>query len=122
MNTTVLVVDDENLVQRLTTTILERAGLAVLLVASGEEALSLCEDEAQDIQAVLLDLTMPGMDGVETFRQLRRVRPSLPVILSSGYVETEIRTRFSGEGPAGFIQKPYRANELLEKVREVIAA
>ena len=67
---------------------------------------------------VLLDLTMPRMDGEETFRELRRIRPDVRVIISSGYNEQESTNRFAGKGLAGFIQKPYGVRPLVEKIRQ----
>ena len=60
------------------------------------------------------------MDGEETFRQLRRIRPDVKTILSSGYNAQDVTNRFAGRGLAGFIQKPYRVRALLETVREVL--
>jgi len=60
---------------------------------------------------------MPDMDGEETFRELEKIRADVPVILSSGYSEQEVSSRFSGDGPAGFIQKPYLLATLRDKVR-----
>lgn len=65
---------------------------------------------------------MPRMDGEETFRELRRIKPDVRVVLSSGYNEQEVTQKFIGKGLAGFIQKPYRMAELGRKLREVIEA
>jgi CheY-like chemotaxis protein len=69
---------------------------------------------------VLLDLTMPHLDGEACFRELRRVRADVRVVLSSGYNEQELINRFAGKGLAGFIQKPYRPAQLADKLREVL--
>jgi len=74
------------------------------------------------IDAVLLDLSMPGLSGEETFPLLLEIRPDLPVILSSGYDNSEVARRFAGAGPAGFIQKPYRPAELVSVIRRCVAA
>jgi YesN/AraC family two-component response regulator len=68
---------------------------------------------------VILDLTMPHMDGEQAFRELRRIKPGLRVIVSSGYNEQDVARRFVGKGLAGFIQKPYKVSELGQKLREV---
>ena len=75
-----------------------------------------------EIVVVLLDLTMPHLDGEETFRELRRIRPDVRVILCSGYNEQETTNRFAGKGLAGFIQKPYGLRPLGEKMRQVLEA
>lgn len=117
---TVLVVDDEPLIRTVTRTILERAGCKVLTAAHGREALDLAARHADEIRAVILDLTMPEMDGAETLRELRRLRIDTPVLLASGYSEEEATGQFVGAGLAGFLQKPYLATQLLEKLQRVM--
>jgi two-component system cell cycle sensor histidine kinase/response regulator CckA len=117
---TVLVVDDQEAVRNVARQMLERAGLTVLLASNGHQAIKTFRKHAGEIAIVLLDLTMPDMDGEEVFRSLRRIRPDAQVILSSGYGEDEIAPRLAGESPAGFLQKPYQAAELLAKVRRAM--
>ena len=74
---------------------------------------------ADRVRAVLLDMTMPRLDGEETFLELRRRRADLPVVLTSGYAEPELLRRPT-RGPATFIQKPYRAAELVDTLLELI--
>ena len=69
---------------------------------------------------MLLDLTMPRMDGVEAFRELRRIRPDVRVLLCSGYNEQDVTRRFLGQGVAGFIQKPYRIKDLLAEILSIL--
>ncbi|WBL36438.1 PAS domain S-box protein [Tepidiforma flava] len=116
---TILVVDDDETVRTVTRRMLEQAGYTVLLAADGSEALR-CYRERPGIDLVLLDMTMPHMDGEETFRELRRIDPRVRVLLTSGYNEQDATDRFAGKGLAGFIQKPYRPLDLLEKVREAL--
>jgi len=117
---TVLVVDDEEMVCSLAKEMLEQAGVTVLTAADGQEALEVFREYADEIAAVLLDMIMPRMDGEETFREIRRIKPDVRVILSSGYNEEEATERFAGKGLAGFIQKPYRAAALIAKMQEVL--
>jgi len=98
---------------------LELSGFTVLLAADGAEAVALYR-ERPGIDLVLLDLTMPAMDGEETFRELRRLDPGVRVILTSGYSEQDAADRFAGTGLAGFIQKPYRPQDLIETVRAAL--
>ncbi|MEJ5221786.1 MAG: PAS domain S-box protein, partial [Tepidiforma sp.] len=116
---TILVVDDDETVRNVTRRMLQHAGYTVLLAADGAEALA-CYRDHPGIDLVLLDMTMPHMDGEETFRELRRVDPRVRVLLTSGYNEQDATERFAGKGLAGFIQKPYRPLDLLEKVREAL--
>jgi CheY-like chemotaxis protein len=118
---TVLVVDDEQIVRRAVKTMLERYGYSVVLAEDGREAVELYRVLPDKIALILLDMTMPLMGGEETFRELRTIRPDVRVVLSSGYNEVEAVRRFTGKGLAGFIQKPYSAIALTEKVRSVLA-
>jgi CheY-like chemotaxis protein len=117
---TVLVVDDEAVVQRLASTTLERYGYEVLLASNGKEALDMVGSAGNRISLVLLDMTMPVMSGEETLAKLRTLCPSVKVIASSGYNEIEALRRF-GTGISAFLQKPYRATQLVEKVKLTLA-
>ncbi|MGB0580130.1 MAG: response regulator [Limisphaerales bacterium] len=117
----VLIVDDEETVRTTTARMFESAGYQTVLAEDGCEGLSIFKERADEIQLVMLDLTMPHMDGVETFREIRQVRPEASVILMSGYNEQEAVRHFTGKGLAGFIQKPFTIKALLGRVREVLA-
>jgi nitrogen-specific signal transduction histidine kinase/CheY-like chemotaxis protein len=117
---TVLVVDDEQIVRRSAKAMLERYGYSVVVAENGKEAVELYRVLADRIDLVLLDMTMPLMGGEETFRNLKMIRGDVRVILSSGYNEAEAVRRFTGKGLAGFLQKPYSAVTLAEKVRSVL--
>jgi CheY-like chemotaxis protein len=116
----VLVVDDEEGVRKIAKMILEEYGFTILTAEGGREALETFKAQSARVAAVILDLTMPQLDGLQTFQELRRLCPDVKVILSSGYSEEEAMSRFVGEGLAGFIQKPYNAVGLLEKVKQVL--
>jgi len=116
----VLVVDDEPVIRDMAVMMLKEIGVMEVLTASdGEEALEIYKREQHNIGLVLLDLTMPRMNGEETFSQLRRVNTDVRVVLSSGYSESDIQDRFAGKGLYGFIQKPYMSEVLQDVVREV---
>jgi len=108
---TALVVDDEEAVRNLATRMLERRGLHVLTACDGVEALEIFRERHEDIVIVLLDMTMPRMNGEETFRALRAIDPSVKVVLSSGYNEQDATSRFVGKGLTGFIRKPFTLND-----------
>jgi PAS domain S-box-containing protein len=116
----VLLVDDEETVRTVGRQMLERAGFRVLIAADGREALEIFCQQPNDVTCVLLDLTMPNMDGEETFRELRGVKDDVRVILSSGYNEQEAVNRFTVKGLAGFIQKPYQYSSLTQKLQQVL--
>ena len=117
---TILVVDDEETVCTIAKRMLEWMGFDVLMAGDGREALEVFRDHADEIDCILLDLTMPRMDGEQAFRELRRIRSDVRVIMSSGYNEQEVTQRFAGKGLTGFIQKPFQLAGLAEKLREVL--
>ncbi len=118
--TTVLLVDDEEVVREMVGEVLEHAGLAVLRAEDGRRALELFREARGRVDVVLLDLSMPGWSGEETCRRLREIDPGVRVILSSGYDPDEARGRFGANAPAGFIQKPYRPEQLLAEIERCL--
>ena len=117
---TILVVDDEESVRNIAKMMLEKAGLKVLTAADGGQCMKIFRQHSDEISAILLDMTMPHMDGRETYRELRKIRPDIKVILCSGYNEQDATSRFSGKGLAGFIQKPFRIQTLIQKIRQAM--
>ncbi|HEY8548363.1 MAG TPA: MASE1 domain-containing protein [Vicinamibacterales bacterium] len=115
-----LVVDDEPSVRHVATRMLSSMGLDVVTTASGEEALERLRERASEFTVALLDLTMPGMRGDETYRQMQELRPDLPIIIMSGYSHQEASAQFKDHRLAGFLQKPFRLERLRELVREAI--
>ena len=116
---TVLVIDDEESVRTIARQMLERMGFRVLLASDGREGVVIFrETEASGVRitCVLLDLTMPHMDGEEAFHELRRLRPDVTVVLASGYSEATLFGRFANLGFSGFLQKPYRLATLQHKI------
>jgi PAS domain S-box-containing protein len=116
----ILVADDENHVRDVAERMLKTLGFRVIQAGDGEEALARLRESADEVRLVLLDLTMPKLDGEETFRTLHLLWPGLPVILMSGYSEHEASARFTGKGLAGFLAKPFRLEELTERVRSAL--
>ncbi|MEQ8172378.1 MAG: PAS domain S-box protein [Candidatus Eremiobacterota bacterium] len=124
---TVLLVDDDQGVLDITGPMLKKLGFNVLTAMSGQEALkiisscqSLSDRQEELFACIILDFTMPHMDGEETFHELRKMRKNIPVILSSGYSEQEVLERFSGKGPAAFLQKPYKLDTLIDILQKVL--
>jgi two-component system cell cycle sensor histidine kinase/response regulator CckA len=115
----ILLVDDDKRVLEVAKNMLKEIGFEVLTSSNGEEAIELFKKHVDEISCVLLDLTMPKMDGRETFRELRRIREDARVILSSGYNEQEVINHFAGKGLDGFIQKPYRLDDLVSKLKKL---
>jgi PAS domain S-box-containing protein len=117
---TVLLVDDEAMIRSTTVKMLAHLGFQTLTARDGQEALDIFRANPDAVTCVLLDLTMPRMNGEEAFHELRRIRPDLRVILSSGYNQQDVTQRFAGRGPAGFIQKPYTVAQLQQVLQEVL--
>jgi PAS domain S-box-containing protein len=118
----VLLVEDEPMLQEIGRAWLEDAGYSVLSAADGEEALELVREHGERLSAVLCDLGLPRLGGRELFFELRRLRPSLPVVLLSGFVEPTERIELAQAGAAGFLQKPYGGPELLDALEQALAA
>ena len=117
---TVLVIDDEEPVREAITDILSTIGVTVLTAPDGRVGLDLYEENKDVIGLVLVDLQMPVMDGVETIEALTTMNPEIKIVLSSGYSETEVSGRFSGNAPSAFLQKPYDLNRLIQQVQEML--
>ena len=119
---TVLIVEDEESIRSFTRRVLERTGFQVLEAADGRAGLNLFGQYASEIVAVLLDLTMPRMDGQEVLQQLRRLDPNVPVLVMSGYSDLEVSARFAGMGASAFIQKPFHPRDLSALVCQMVPA
>jgi len=119
---TILLIDDEDTVRTVGKVMLEKMGFNVLTAPDGNEGLEIFKRECDKVACVILDLTMPYMDGETTFRELRQIKEDVRVILTSGYSEKEVVSRFSGKGLAGFLQKPFRSSVLIEKIRDILSA
>jgi two-component system cell cycle sensor histidine kinase/response regulator CckA len=116
----VLIVDDEESVRSVERNTLQRRGYRTIEAADGREALEVHGRLFSDISLVLLDLTMPYMNGEEVLRELKIITPSVKVLLSSGFNEVETVRRFTGQRLAGFLQKPYSAAVLAETVKRIL--
>jgi PAS domain S-box-containing protein len=116
----VLVIDDEEGLQRVARGMLEQCGYRVQCAGSGPEGIALFENDPSGIDAVLLDLSMPGMSGLETYERLRAVNPSVKILLTSGIIEDEQVRKAMERGIKGFIQKPYSAGDLSRKMKEIL--
>ncbi|MDQ5980663.1 MAG: hypothetical protein QG602_3640, partial [Verrucomicrobiota bacterium] len=117
---TVLVVDDEETVRTVAARMLERLGFSVVMANDGREGMERFRVDPKRFTLVLLDLTMPHLDGEETFRQMRMLNPTVRVILTSGFNQQEAINRFTGKGLGGFIQKPFELASLIQVIRSVL--
>ncbi len=117
---TILVVDDEESIREVACMMLEDAGYQTIQAVDGLDAVEKLQEHTPNVDMVLLDMTMPRMGGEDAFSEMRRIQQGIPVILSSGYTEQDATQRFSGKGLAGFIQKPYPPEQLIQKVAEIV--
>ncbi len=117
---TILLVDDEEMIIRVGKAMLEKLGYRVTVCRSGHEAVEKVGGAGTEIDLVILDLIMPGMDGGKTFDRIRSIHPEMPVILSSGYAVSRQTAEIMKRGCNGFIQKPFGISELSQKVRYVL--
>ncbi len=115
----ILVVDDEDTVRTVSARLLEALGFSVILAQDGGEAVEKFKARRSEIRAVLMDLTMPHMNGEEAFRHLRAIDPDVRVLLMSGFSEQEAVNRFTGKGLSGFIEKPFRSESLRAKLLSI---
>lgn len=116
----ILVVDDEEMVLKLCRRMLKHMGYEVLTARDGEEALAVFRKKSDNIAAVILDLSMPRMDGLSVFNQMRKIDPAVRVILSSGYSRETATGRFAERGLSGFLEKPYNMNQLKGELVRVL--
>ena len=112
--------DDEPLVLNTAKMALEHRGYTVLLADSGPEAIDILKRYPGEIALVVLDLSMPRMSGEEALPELRKIRPSVKALVSSGYSEAETLPMFQGQRVSGFIQKPYTSKGIAEKVKDCL--
>lgn len=114
----VLVIDDEEVIRLTAQAILEESGYTVFSSAGGTQGIEMYKEEKFDI--VILDMSMPEMSGYETFEELKKIDPSVKVLLASGFKKDERVQTLLDKGVSGFIQKPYTAVQLSKKVAEFI--
>ena len=115
----VLVVDDDEAVRIVASRMLGAMGYEVVLAVDGREGVAKFRENPANFSAVLLDLTMPHMDGTEAFAELRRIKPDIKVVLMSGFNEQDAISRFANQGLAAFVQKPFAPEELRRAFREL---
>ncbi len=111
---TVLIADDEESLRAVGSSMLEHLGFKVITAADGKEAVDLFKSYPEKIDLVILDLTMPHMDGNQAFSELKRINPQVNVIIASGYNKDDVGARFAGKNLAGVLQKPYSMSKLKE--------
>ena len=115
---TILVIDDEAAMRQVIEKMLVSGGYTVLSAQDGAEGIDILNKEGAN--AVILDLQMPGTDGIGILKELRKMRPELPVIILSGFNDPDIQNEVINLGASGFVSKPFRMNELLDTVKKTL--
>jgi len=119
-NGTLLVVDDDDGARAVARSFASQLGFQVVEASDGEEAVAIFEQQSGDFALVVMDLTMPKMDGREAFLRMRNLNSSVPVILSSGFSESDAIQNFTGRGLAGFLPKPYQKAQFELVIQQAI--
>ena len=118
----VLIVDDEEFVTMIAQRVLTDEGYRVVTAKDGFQAIDIYRKLKEQIMLVILDFTMPVMDGADVFAELQLINPKVPVVLSSGFAEQEPLRNMLSRGLRGFIPKPYTQQKLLTQVRSTLDA
>jgi two-component system cell cycle sensor histidine kinase/response regulator CckA len=118
---TIMLVDDERIILEVGEEVLKTMGYNVLLADSGKEAIEHMERNRESIDMVILDMIMPEMSGGEVFDKIKKMKPDVKVLLSSGYSYHDRAQEILDRGCNGFIQKPYRIEDLSKKIREILS-
>jgi CheY-like chemotaxis protein len=117
---TVLFIDDENMIVEMAEELFEQLGYKVLTAGSGTAAIETYEKNKERIDMVLLDMIMPDMNGGETYDKLKEINPNVKVLLASGYSMNGTASEIMDRGCNGFIQKPFKMEELSQKLRGIL--
>jgi CheY-like chemotaxis protein len=117
---TILVADDEDSVRNLAVLILKVLGFQTIEAKDGQEAVDMVQRHRQEIQAAIIDLTMPRLDGRQAVAEIRRLMPDLPVVIASGYTSAEIHPLFGDDPLVKFLQKPFTKGDVTERLAEVL--
>jgi CheY-like chemotaxis protein len=116
----ILLVDDESIVIDVCKEMIEKLGYHVITAKSGKQAVDTFKEKSEEIDLIILDMVMPGLDGDQTFDQLRKINSSTPILLSSGYSLNDQAKKIMIKGCDGYIQKPFLITQLSEKIQKIL--
>jgi PAS domain S-box-containing protein len=117
---TLLLADDEGVLRSLGQALLERMGFGVVAASDGAETVAAVRRDPNRYSCVILDMSMPGPDATSTLKELRAIREDLPIVLTSGYAESDVAPKFAWAGLAAFLQKPYQSHDLTAVLRTAL--
>jgi PAS domain S-box-containing protein len=121
MEATVLLVEDEEMVAELMVEMLEDKGLRAMMAKDGVEALNIYRKKCHEIDVVILDMGLPKLSGEIVFDEMKKINSDIIALLATGYIDDDMQKKLSQSGMKGFIQKPYREDEIINKVIEVLS-
>jgi len=116
----ILLIDDELIIRKVGKRLLGRLGYSVLLANGGLEALELYKKQRDEVKLVVLDFVMPGMDGKQTFKELRKIDPHVKILFTSGCEKNQEIEELIAGGGGGFIQKPYDLGGLSNVMKSIL--
>jgi len=116
---TILLVEDEEQIKKLARLMLQKLGFTVIEASNGKEALELYHKYVTDITMVMTDMGMPVMDGYDLFRELKQLKPQLPIVISSGFGDADVTSRIYSGDIAGLISKPYTPDQLRDVLKSI---
>ena len=119
-NFTVLVADDNDVAQRLCKRVLEKAGYTVLIAVDGLQAVDVAMKQHPSM--ILMDVAMPGIDGLEAMRRIKSAMPSMPIVIASAHSMASDRERFLAAGADDVLSKPFRLADLISIVQKLATA
>ncbi len=114
--------DDEDIIISVDTKLLEELGYKVLVAKEGTVALEIFTARHHEIDLVLLDIIMPDLNGEEVFAQMKRIKPDVKVLVSSGYSIDWQARKMLEDGCNGFIQKPFKMKQLSLQIKEILSS
>ena len=117
----ILLVDDEELILEVGTKMLQYLGYNVLGVGDGQQALDIFKKNKNNLDLVILDMNMPGMDGAIVYDKLKKIQADVKILIASGYFENNRIRKILENSFTGFIQKPFSVDVLSEKLAEILA-
>ncbi len=118
--TTILIIDDETGIRAMLKTFLERAGFKAIAAADGQEGIDIFRERHDEIGCSIVDMSMPGIDGLATCHELRKIDPQCILLICSGYPDDRIDSFRRTSGTTEFVSKPFNFQALLESIKSVI--
>ncbi len=115
----VLIIDDEEMIRNIVKRILKLKGHETVEAKSGDEAIEILEKSPNEFDFAILDLSMPGLSGDETFSRIRELKPALKIIIATGFIGSSESQQFLKKGAIAILEKPFKMDQLLDIMKEI---